>query len=267
MSLLQTTPLILLFQHNSLKSMEWVGIRRELATAMGKVDEEMRRNGKEEQAVGSSIKLSIIQTNMFEPALRIAEYYRPGSPASQLLESGPGGIESEQADIALTHALSESAYQATRPGLTPRHPLKTLLSGPIAILAFPSVSPAHVAAALSILSPDKASFKAPRKATSPGLYEPSVQDGLHKLMLLGARIDGQVFDSEGVKWVGGIEGGIDGLRAQLVAMLQGFGASLTTTLSSASSSIWATVEARRRDMAGPEGEDAKPAEQEKKDAC
>lgn len=261
--MMQTTPLMLLFQHNNLKSMEWVGIRRELSAAMGKADEEMRRNGKEEQAVGKIVKLTIIQTNIFEPALRIAEYYRPGSPASQLLES-QGSIESGATDTQPTHALSESAYRATRPGLTPQHPLASLLTGPIAILTFPSVNPAHVAAALRILSPDKKMFRAPKKATTPGLYEPSVQEGLQKLMLLGARVDGRVFDSEGVKWIGGIEGGIDGLRAQLVAMLQGFGASLTTTLASASSSIWATVEARRKDLAEPGVEDGKGAEQERK---
>lgn len=246
-SLLQTTPLLILFQHNNLKSMEWVGIRRELNSALRKVDDQLAAAGKD-QACASTIKLSIIQTNIFEPALRIAEYYRPGSPASHLL---PESIESEKLDPTLTHALSESAYQATRPGHTPQHPLSTLLSGPIAVLTFPAVSPQHVKAALSILSPDKKEFKAPRKAVSPGLYEPSVQEGLKKLMLLGARIDGQVFDMEGVKWVAGIEGGIDGLRAQLVAMLQGFGAGLTHTLNSAASSVWATVEARRRDMEGP----------------
>ena len=125
-------------------------------------------------------------------------------------------------------------------------------------------------AALGILSPDKKDFKAPRKAVMPGLYETSVQEGLKKLMLLGARVDGRVFDLEGVKWVG-IDGGIDGLRAQLVGMLQGFGAGLTQTLGAAASSLWATVEARRRDMEGPAegkaeaegGEDGGSQEKEK----
>lgn len=64
-------------------------------------------------------------------------------------------------------------------------------------------------------------------------------------MLLGARIDGQVFDRDGTRWVGSIDGGIDGLRAQLVGMLQGFGAGLTQTLESAGRSIWFTMESRR----------------------
>ena len=252
-SLLQTTPLILVFQHNNLKATEWVGIRRELNAALRKVDEQLIAAGKE--AVAPNVKLTIIQTNIFEPALRIAEYYRPGSAAGQLLSFPPEerhsevGIESEIADPTLTHALSENAYRAMR--ATPAHPLATLLSGPIVLLTFPEVSPLHVRAALGILSPDKKEFKAPRKAVVPGLYENSVQEGLKKLMLLGARVDGRVFDLEGVKWVGGIEGGIDGLRAQLVGMLQGFGAGLTQTLGAAASSLWATVEARRRDLEGP----------------
>ena len=74
-SLLQTTPLILVFQHNNLKATEWVGIRRELNAALRKVDEQLIAAGKE--AVAPNVKLTIIQTNIFEPALRIAEYYRP----------------------------------------------------------------------------------------------------------------------------------------------------------------------------------------------
>lgn len=257
-SLLQTTPLLLLFQHNNLKSMEWVGIRRELAAALAKVDAQFIADGRDDLAVGGSVKLSIVQTNIFEPALRIAEYYRPGSPASLLLESSSGSVESEKMDPALTHVLSEGAYRATRPGHTSSHPLATLLSGPVAVLGFSAVSPAHLRAALGVLSPDKKAFRAPRKVGAPGLYESSVQEGLRKIMLLGARVDGRVLDLEGVKWVGGIEGGIDGVRAQLVGMLQGFGAGLTAVLGSAGQSVWATVEARRRDMEGPaaEGGDA-----------
>ena len=93
-----------------------------------------------------------------------------------------------------------------------------------------------------------------------------MQDGLKKLLLLGARIDGEVFDMEGVRWVGGIDGGIDGLRAHLVAMLQGFGAGVTTTLEAASKSLWFTVEGRRR-MLEDEGKPTTAGvEAEKKEA-
>lgn len=72
-----------------------------------------------------------------------------------------------------------------------------------------------------------------------------MQSGLQKLLMLGARVEGKVFDSEGTRWVGGIGGGLEGLRGQLVAMLQGFGGGLTNTLESASKSLYFTVEGRR----------------------
>lgn len=81
------------------------------------------------------------------------------------------------------------------------------------------------------------------------------------MMLLGARVEGKVFDTEGTKWVGGIEGGIDGLRSQLVAMLQGVSVSLTGALEGASKSLYFTVEGRRMDMEEKE----KPAEEKAKE--
>ena len=72
-----------------------------------------------------------------------------------------------------------------------------------------------------------------------------MQNGLQKLILLAARVEGKVFDMEGARWVGGIEGGIDGLRGQLVAMLQGFGAGVTRTLEVAGRNLYFTVEGRR----------------------
>ncbi|KAG7006690.1 hypothetical protein G7Y79_00013g034620 [Physcia stellaris] len=70
--------------------------------------------------------------------------------------------------------------------------------------------PAHLSAALRILAPKAPSFPAPTRRQNPGYYELATQAGLQKLMLLGARVEGRVFDGEGVRWVGGIEGGIGG---------------------------------------------------------
>ena len=72
-----------------------------------------------------------------------------------------------------------------------------------------------------------------------------VQSGLQKLLLLGARVEGRVFDLDGTRWVGAIEGGLDGLRGQLVGMLQGIGTGITSTLESAGRSLYFTVESRR----------------------
>ena len=92
----------------------------------------------------------------------------------------------------------------------------------MATLSFPVVSPQHLKAALSILQPSSA-FPAPKRKSDPDYYE----------------------------------GGIDGLRAQLVAALQGVGASVTSTLEGASRSLYFTVESRRMDMEEKEKGDSK----------
>ncbi|KAK5104143.1 hypothetical protein LTS08_002027 [Lithohypha guttulata] len=259
-SLLQTTPLIILFQHNNLKALEWASIRRELANALQKVDEtQLKDRGPEAYIpISDSIKLTVIRTNMFEPALRITEYYKPTVVKGMPVPAQPHGIEDERLDPSLTHTLSRAAHDIAAKHRN-QHPLTPLLTGPLAVLTFPTVSPQHVRAALSILAPQAPIFPAPTRRANPGYHEPATQEGLKKLMMLGARIDGQVFDTEGVRWVGGIEGGIDGLRAQLVGMLQGFGAGITTTLEAASRNLWLTVEGRRRmleEQSAPKKEEA-----------
>lgn len=64
-------------------------------------------------------------------------------------------------------------------------------------------------------------------------------------MLLGARVEGKVFDNEGARWVGGIQGGMEGLRGQLVRILGEVGAGVTGALEGMGRSLWVTVEARR----------------------
>jgi len=118
-------------------------------------------------------------------------------------------------------------------------------------VTFPVVSPQHLKAALQILAPND-KFPAPKRKANPGLYELPVQSGLQKLMLLGARVEGDVFDMDGARWVGGIQGGMGGLRSQLVYMLQNVGAGLTNTLEGAGKALYVTMESRRLDMEGPE---------------
>ena len=222
---------MLLFQHNNIKAVEWTGIRRELANALKKADEELARNG-DETYIGQSSKIQIVQTGIFASALKVVEFWDPTYVD-----------EHKNADTSLSHGLSKNAYYKSKSAKL-KHGLEPLLSGPMAILTLPSVSPAHLKAALSILAPSK-DIPAPKRRLSPGYYEPAVQTGLNKLMFLGARVEGKVFDMEGAKWVGSIEGGLSGLRAQLVAMLQGVGAGLTNTLESAGKSLYITVEGRR----------------------
>ncbi|KAI9722307.1 MAG: hypothetical protein M1812_001779 [Candelaria pacifica] len=253
-SLLRSTPLMLLFQHNNLKSTEWMGIRRELARALRKVDETRAAEGRSDMDLADGIKIQIIQTGIFASALRVVEYFRPelqpeapshhpSDPATQ--SSTPiANISPTPDDSRLTHGLSRKAHDAVLDKKL-AHALTPLLAGPLVVVTFPTVSPQHMKAALSILSPSPPAFPAPTRRANPGYHDLAVQGGLQKLLLLGARIEGKVFDTEGTRWVGGIEGGLDGLRGQLVAMLQGIGAGITNTLESAGKNLYFTVEGRR----------------------
>jgi len=244
-SLLRASPLILLFQHNNLKSTEWVGIRRELATALNKVDEDLAKNGNMDY-IGAETKLQVVQTGIFASALKIVEFWDP--KFDELHQSSdPAGkpTQGKDSQSKVLHGLSKKAYKVANKNKTLSHGLEPLLSGPLALLTLPAVSPAHLKAAIQILAPSAPKFPAPKRKANPGYHEPAVQGGLQKMMLLGARVEGKVFDAEGVKWVGGIDGGLDGLRAQLVGMLQGFGAGVTNTLEGVGRSLYFTVEGRR----------------------
>ncbi|KAL8854628.1 MAG: hypothetical protein Q9221_000663 [Calogaya cf. arnoldii] len=249
-SLLRSSPLILLFQHNNIKATELMAIRRELAIALQKLDQDDSSTSRPP----SGIKLQIIQTRIFSAALRVVEYWNPPTsqppishsedPSTPSSVTGIPNTTPSPTDPALTHALSRRARNAVI-SKKYTHPLSPLLSGPLAVLTFPTVSPANLKAALSILSPHAPEFPAPRRRTNPGYHDPVTQAGLQKLLLLGARIEGRVFDMEEIRWVGGIEGGLEGMRGQLVGMLQGFGAGLTGALEGASKSLYLAVEGRR----------------------
>lgn len=253
-SLLRSTPLMLLFQHNNLKSTEWMAIRRELASALQKVDAARAADGRGDANLAEGIKIQIIQTGIFAAALRVVEYFRPDPQPDAESQHPSDPATHSSASLAnlrpspdeprLTHGLSRAAHDAVVSKKS-AHPLSPLLSGPLVAVSFPTVSPQHLKAVLSILSPSAPSFPAPSRRLNPGYYDLTVQSGLQKLLLLGARVEGRVFDVEGTKWVGGIEGGIDGLRGQLVAMLSSVGAGVTNTLESAGRSLYFTVEGRR----------------------
>ncbi|KAF2276182.1 uncharacterized protein EI97DRAFT_467411 [Westerdykella ornata] len=244
-SLLRSSPLILLFQHNNILAVEWMSIRRELTAALRKVDAELAQNG--QPSLADNIRLQVIQTGIFASALRVVEFFDP--------VKGTIAEQAEKEEERFTHGVSRRAHEIAsnrklKSGLEP------LLSGPLAVVSFPTVSPQHLKAVLSILSPSP-EFPAPKRKVNPDYHSLEVQGGLQKLMLLGARVEGKVFDMEGTKWVGSIEGGIDGLRAQLVHMLQGIGGSLASALEGASRSLYFTVESRRMDMEDKEKGDKK----------
>lgn len=239
---------MLLFQHNNLKATEWSAIRRELSIALRKVDEARVAAGYPAEQLENGVKIQIIQTGIFSAALKIVEYYKPETSPPVLDPTDPSSPSSATIPIVnsdgsdLTHTLSKAAHDATA---KKSHPLAPLLSGPLAVLTFPSVSPAHLKSALSILSPSAPLFPAPTRRANPGWHDPLVQSGMQKLLLLGARVEGKVFDVDGTKWVGSIDGGLEGLRSQLVSMLQSIGAGVTNTLESAGKNLYFTVEGRR----------------------
>ncbi|PGH18596.1 hypothetical protein AJ79_00375 [Helicocarpus griseus UAMH5409] len=252
-SLLRTTPLIIFFQHNNLQATEWTGIRRELTKALRKVDEEHAAAGRIEPPIAPLVQLKIIKTSIFEAALRVVDFFRPDNISFK----GAGKIAGAKADPNFTHDLSRTAYASVlhKKG---KHELSPILVGPIAVLSFPHVSPEHLKAALSILSPKAPQNPAPKRKANPGLYDLPVQNGLQKLMLLAARVEGKVFDDGQTRWVSSIEGGMTGLRSQLVATLQGASASVTSTLDAAGKSLYFTLESRRSvledEQKGPESE-------------
>lgn len=253
-SLLRSSPLLLLFQHNNLKASEWMGVRRELTTALRKQDAARAAAGEENLHLADSIKIQIIQTGIFAAALRVVEYFNPErqpraytphptDPATQSSATVPH-ISSSLYDPTFRHGLSKAAHNAAR-WKRFSHALTPILSGPLMVVSFPTVSTAHLKTVLSILAPSPPRFPAPTRRANPGYHEPTVQGGLQKLILLGARIEGRVFDSEGARWVGTIDGGLQGLRGQLVALLQSVGAGVTGALESASRSLYFTIEGRR----------------------
>lgn len=245
-SLLRSTPLILIFQHNNLTAVEWSAVRRELRIALGKVSTE----GTESAEVTSKAQLQVIRTRIFDVALKIVEFHDPSKVAPTTVSS----LSGEKVQVVYNHDLSKAAYKSVKDATKGDAPLpessaygqiSPLLVGPLAILTLPAVSPAHLAAALSVLSPSPPTFPAPSRRKNPGYYEPIAQSGFQKLMLVGGRIEDKVFDLDGVKWVGGIDGGLDALRGQLVYMLQSAGLGLTSALEGASKSLWLTMESRR----------------------
>ncbi|KAL2129539.1 hypothetical protein VTI74DRAFT_7623 [Chaetomium olivicolor] len=261
-SLLRSTPLILIFQHNNLTAVEWAAVRRELRIALGNVS----APGTDSAEVASKAQLQVIRTRIFDVALKIVEFHDP----SKVKPTTVSAINGDKVQVVYNHDLSKAAYKAVKEATKGDAPLPEdsaysqlapLLVGPMAIFTLPAVSPAHLAAALSVLSPSPPAFPAPTKKKNPGYHEPIAQSGFQKLMLVGGRIEDKVFDLDGVKWVGGIEGGLEGLRAQLVYMLQSAGLGLTSALEGASKSLWLTLESRRsvldEEQNGPKGGEKK----------
>ncbi|KAI1774871.1 hypothetical protein F4818DRAFT_417017 [Hypoxylon cercidicola] len=243
-ALLRSTPLILFFQHNNLTAVEWAAIRRELRAALAKVPGPVvGPDGGLPVDISSGIEIQVIRTRMFDVAFKIVEFFDAEAQTGK--------------SNAYKHDLSATAYEtiskAAVDGTSAYGQISPLLVGPVAALTFPSVSPAHLATALSVLAPSPPAYPAPSRKKNPGYYDLTTQSGLQKLLLVGGRVEDRVFDTDGVRWVGGIEGGMEGLRAQLVAMLQSAGLGLTTALEGHGKGLWLALEGRRTQLEEAEG--------------
>lgn len=239
-AMLRSTPLMLFFQHNNLTAPEWSAVRRELKKALLEVPPPVvGPDGTLPVDPANAIQIQVLRTRIFDVAFKIVDFF---------------DVEAAlKASNAYTHDLSSTAYEAIQKANT-EDPNSTyaqispLLTGPVAALTMPTVSPAHLAAALKILAPSSPDFPAPTRRKNPGYHDLVAQSGFQKLLLLGARVEGKAFDQAGVKWVGGIEGGLDGLRSQLVSMLQSAGMGLTTALEGQSKGLWLALESRRTQL-------------------
>jgi large subunit ribosomal protein L10 len=231
-----------------------MALRRELAQALRKTDE------KEHTNYVDIIKLQIVQSGILSAALNLIAFYNPNSTTHHTNNNTRNKPNTNNSlnTISATHLLSTHAHKvARRHSQTSTHGLEALLSGPLALLPFPAVLPSHLATTLSILSPSP-QFPSPKRRTNPAYFDTAVQSGLQKLMLLGARVEGRAMDAEGLTWVGGIQGGLDGLRAELVRLvggeevkgglvrvLEGVGSGLVGTLEGSGKGLWGVLEGRR----------------------
>ncbi|EPS40463.1 hypothetical protein H072_5690 [Dactylellina haptotyla CBS 200.50] len=176
--------------------------------------------------VGEQTKMTIVNTELFAAALRVAEYLP--KDANVGTSSGP------------------EAYRLTV-GYKKVHPMEPFLIGPVGVIQFPTISPPHLLAVLNLLFPEKATFK---KGTDPAFIT-----GVGKLLLLGAKVDkvgGQTIDNGMLKHITTL-GDITTLRGQLLGVMQSAGAGLVSTLHSPSKALWVMMEGRRK-MLDPETE-------------
>ncbi|KAI0106501.1 hypothetical protein GGR51DRAFT_517917 [Nemania sp. FL0031] len=238
-AMLRSTPLMLFFQHNNLTAVEWAAVRRELRAALAQLPSPVAGpDGVVPADITSKIEFQVLRTRMFDVACKIVDFFDPEAQAEK--------------SNAYAHDLSKTAYRSIKTATIDESStygqIKPLITGPIAVVTLPSVSPAHLATILKVLAPSPPAFPAPPRKKNPGYYDPIAQSGFHKLILMGGRMENRAFDQDGVKWVGGIEGGVDGLRAHLISLLQNAGLGITMALEGHGKGLWLALEGRRTQL-------------------
>lgn len=210
---------MLLFQHNNLRATEWAALRRELSIHLGKLGAE--------DPVTPHVKITILRNGIFDAAVRVADHF--------------------DANNQPYHGTSKQAHWKTQKR---KHALSALMSGPLACVTFPEVSPQHLKVVMDIMFPDGKPMK--------GL-DPLARQGLEKLILMAARVDGhaagrignaEIMDRAKIQWVSALPG-YDALRGQLVAVLQSMGGGeLVRTLESIPVNVVRTLDGHRKNIAG-----------------
>ncbi|KAG0134101.1 hypothetical protein HOY82DRAFT_554758 [Tuber indicum] len=234
LSLLRSTGLMIFFQHNNLRAVEWVALRRELLFGLRKLDPT--------STLAEGTRITVLKPALFATSLRVAEGYDPQHKRS----SEPGGSKIIAKEV---EKLKET------------HPLSPVLTGPVAALSFPSVEPAHLKVALDIMFP----LKKPKKG-----LDPLAIHGLQKLVLLAGRVDGHIYggrygegrvmDVDLIR-VLALLPDIDTLRGELLAMLRGAGgADLIMNLGNIGVGLTRTVDTYRKMLSGELDSDGKPVE-------
>src|SRR4051812_42451011 len=104
-SLLRSTPLILMFQHNNLTAVEWAAIRRELRKALAGVPQ-----GTAPVDISPQISLQVIRTRIFDIALKIVEFFDPSNVKTSMVTS----ITGKKVPTVYNHDLSKAAYEAIK---------------------------------------------------------------------------------------------------------------------------------------------------------
>ncbi|KYK55923.1 ribosomal protein YmL11 precursor, mitochondrial [Drechmeria coniospora] len=233
------------FQHSNLTAVEWAAVRRELRKAIAVVPLSTSCSNTEPLELCQRVQLQVLRTNMLDVALRIVEFHCP-----KVMRGLGSTVHPPQG--LMIHDLSRAAYDAIRTVDTlpssAYTQIEPLMTGPVAALVMPVVSPAHLAAALSVLAPVPGKFPPPTRTTTPGYYDPACQSGLAKLVLIGGRIEGKILDQVGVNWVAGINGGLGELYSRLINLLKGTGPSVTRALDYRSQNLWLTLNGRQSQL-------------------
>jgi len=225
---------MIFFQHNNLRAVEWVALRRELLFGLRKIDPK--------STLAEGTRITVLSSALFAASLRVAEGHDPQHKRS----SEPGG--------------SKLIAKETE-GLKKTHPLSPIFTAPVAVLSFPSVEPAHLKTALDILFP----LKNPKKG-----LDPLAVSGLQKFVLLAGRVDGHVYGSrvgEGrvmdvdLIRVLALLPDVNTLRGELLAMLRGAGgADLVMNLGNIGAGLARTVDTYRKMLSGELDSDGRPVE-------